>query len=234
MGLVKDLVSNHMVCLPRILFFLPCYFSLNPKVLWYLQSLPGDTRDCTRICQSHLRNTNVNFAITALVTVTTCCHASVCPILSWTRHRSNCSCRILYFLSGLHAHLQIIQNNYSFRLGWVHTAPRTNLSVIVDICQPLTLLRFCAKSQIKIPVLWVHTAHSNGRKISVYVALILSQCCGRDRYPIWAFILSTALEKNSVYLNIHFEGLYLNLRFCTFLRGVVWTVSQKRRFWCAF
>ena len=53
--------------------------------------------------------------------------------------------------------------NYSIS-GWVHTAPLTNLSVFVDICQPFTRLRFCTKIQATISYLCVHIAHSNGGK----------------------------------------------------------------------
>ena len=40
----------------------------------------------------------------------------------------------------------------SFFASIVHTAPLTNLSVCVNICQPFTLLRFCTKTQIEIIV----------------------------------------------------------------------------------
>ena len=43
---------------------------------------------------------------------------------------------------------------FDFRpnLGWVHTAPLTNLSVFVDTCQQFTLLHFCTKIQTRIHV----------------------------------------------------------------------------------
>ena len=53
----------------------------------------------------------------------------------------------------------------------------------------------------------------------VSVVLILSQCCGRDKYPF--LCVRTDLlrpKKTSVFVNIHFEGRFCKPPFlCVFL-----------------
>ena len=57
-----------------------------------------------------------------------------------------------------------------------HITSFSNFSVFVDIQHPFTLLRFCTKMVIKIPVLCIHTIDKSGVKISIYAAYDLSHC----------------------------------------------------------
>ena len=86
-----------------------------------------------------------------------------------------------------------------------------NLSVFVDICQPLTLLRLLYKNpdkNVRFCAFILLTAME--QKVSLSLVLILSQCFGRDKYPCLCVHTDLLQSKTtSVYVNIHFER-----RFC--------------------
>ena len=98
--------------------------------------------------------------------------------------------------------------------GWVHTA-------LFLYKNPDKNIRLCAFTLLT----------ATKEKICVAVVLILSQCYGQDKYLFLCLHSDILYSKKSfVFLNIHFEGRFLDLRFCAFLCGIVWTISRKRRF----
>ena len=77
---------------------------------------------------------------------------------------------------------------HALLLGWVHTAPLTNLSAFVDICQPFTLLCFCTKIKVELFVfVGSHCSQQRRERISVSAVLILSRhtiYCVRRKFPV--------------------------------------------------
>ena len=99
--------------------------------------------------------------------------------------------------------------------GLVHSALLTNLCVFADIWQTFTLLCFCAKVQIKILVLCIHTAHSNGGKNTRFCGFYPSTELWSRQISVFVHShLSTGFFKLPFMKISTLKGLFVDLRFC--------------------
>ena len=70
-------------------------------------------------------------------------------------------------------------------------------------------------------------------KISVSVLLILSQCCGREKY-LFLCAQTDLLRKTSVFVNIHFEGHLKASVFVRFFQSSVSGFTKTDSYICVF
>ena len=112
---------------------------------------------------------------------------------------------------GLHWQYLGVSGNPSWshylRLGSVHTAPLPNEFIrFVDICQPVILLCFCAKIQIKIIVfVGLHSSQQRRKNIRS-CGFTFSNAVVQTNIHFVRSHLPTAFFQTSVYVNIYLEG----------------------------
>jgi len=104
--------------------------------------------------------------------------------------------------------------------NWFHSAPLTNLSVFVGICQPFILLCVCTKFSTEICV-FVHSYCSQQRRANIRFCG-LNPCQLRFSSQTSFLIVHTHLlrpKKASVFVNIHFQWHFCKPVFlCVFVR----------------